>query len=162
VVDAAPVKGDKVARALAVQANFANGMIYAPDRVWSELVITEMEVFPKGRYDDLTDSTTKAIRYLRDNGLMARPPTCPLRSRRRSWVAANRVRPQQSDACGPKRSSRAFNPQVNLTAECHKVDRLGQQRFSAVLLRLTFGLRIAVGRDHDDRDVRACSLRLGQ
>jgi hypothetical protein len=29
-----------------------------------------MEVFPKGRYDDLTDSTTQAIRYLRDNGLL--------------------------------------------------------------------------------------------
>jgi hypothetical protein len=40
------------------------------DRVWSELVITEMEVFPKGRSDDLTDSTTQAIRYLRDNGLL--------------------------------------------------------------------------------------------
>jgi hypothetical protein len=64
---------------------------------------------------------------------MARPPKCPLRNRRRSWVAANRGRPQQSDACGAKRSSRAFNPQVNLTAECYKVDRLGQQRFSAVL-----------------------------
>jgi predicted phage terminase large subunit-like protein len=70
VVDAAPVKGDKVARALAVQANFANGMVYAPDRVWSEMVIMEMEVFPKGRYDDLTDSTTQAIRYLRANGLL--------------------------------------------------------------------------------------------
>jgi hypothetical protein len=42
------------------------------DGVWlaKELVITEMEVFPKGRYDDLTDSTTQAIRYLRDNGLL--------------------------------------------------------------------------------------------
>jgi hypothetical protein len=29
-----------------------------------------MEVFPKGRHDDLTDSTTQAIRYLRDNGLL--------------------------------------------------------------------------------------------
>jgi hypothetical protein len=30
-----------------------------------------MEVFPKGRYDDLTDSTTQAIRYLRDNACCA-------------------------------------------------------------------------------------------
>ena len=29
-----------------------------------------MEVFPKGRYDDLTDSTTQAIKYIRDNGLL--------------------------------------------------------------------------------------------
>jgi phage terminase large subunit-like protein len=45
-------------------------MIYAPNRDSAELVITEMEVFPKGRYDDLTDSTTQAIRYSRDNGLL--------------------------------------------------------------------------------------------
>jgi phage terminase large subunit-like protein len=45
-------------------------MIYAPNRDWAELVITEMEVFPKGRHDDLTDSTTQAIGYLRDNGLL--------------------------------------------------------------------------------------------
>jgi hypothetical protein len=41
-----------------------------PNWVWSELVITEMKVFPKGRYDDLTDSTTQAIKYIRDNGLL--------------------------------------------------------------------------------------------
>jgi phage terminase large subunit-like protein len=34
------------------------------------MVINEMEVFPKDRYDDLTDSTTQAIRYLRDNSLL--------------------------------------------------------------------------------------------
>jgi phage terminase large subunit-like protein len=33
-------------------------------------MIRKWEVFPKGRYDDLTDSTTQAIRYLRDNGLL--------------------------------------------------------------------------------------------
>jgi phage terminase large subunit-like protein len=71
VVDPTPVKGDKLSRALAVQANFANGMIYAPDRDWAELVIKEMSMFPKDKYDDLTDSTTQAIRYLRDNGLLS-------------------------------------------------------------------------------------------
>jgi predicted phage terminase large subunit-like protein len=64
-----PVKGDKVARALAVQPTFAQGLVYAPEREWSELVIAEMEVFPKGARDDLTDSTTQAMRYLRDAGL---------------------------------------------------------------------------------------------
>ena len=39
VVCESPVRGDKVARALSVQANFSNGMIYAPDRDWAELVI---------------------------------------------------------------------------------------------------------------------------
>jgi hypothetical protein len=39
-------------------------------RQWAELVINEMEVFPKHRYDDLTDATTQAIKYIRDNGLL--------------------------------------------------------------------------------------------
>ena len=64
-----PVKGDKVARALAVQPTLSQGLVYAPIREWSDLVIEEMENFPKGRYDDLTDSTTQALRYLRDAGL---------------------------------------------------------------------------------------------
>lgn len=65
-------KGDKVARAHAVVPFFANGLIYAPDREWSDLVIDEMGVFPKGRYDDLTDSATQALRYLRSLGLIQR------------------------------------------------------------------------------------------
>jgi predicted phage terminase large subunit-like protein len=63
------VKGDKLSRALAVQPLFTQGMIYAPARDWSELVITEMSMFPVGRYKDLTDSATQALKYLRDVGL---------------------------------------------------------------------------------------------
>jgi hypothetical protein len=33
-------------------------------------VIDEMELFPKGRYDDLTDSTTMAISFLRSSGIL--------------------------------------------------------------------------------------------
>lgn len=62
--------GDKVARALAVQPSFSQEMVYAPDREWADMVIDEMAVFPKGRYKDLTDSTTQAIKHLRDNGLI--------------------------------------------------------------------------------------------
>lgn len=64
-----PVKGDKVARAYAVQPTFSNGLVYAPEFDWSEMVIEEMEMFPRGKYDDLTDSATQALRYLRDAGL---------------------------------------------------------------------------------------------
>lgn len=64
-----PVRGDKVARALAVQPMFSQGMIFAPARQWAEDVITEMSVFPMGRYDDLTDSATQALLYLRGVGL---------------------------------------------------------------------------------------------
>jgi predicted phage terminase large subunit-like protein len=63
-------KGDKVVRALAAQPTFAQGLVYAPVKDWSQLVIDEMELFPKGRYDDLTDSTTMAVSFLRSSGLL--------------------------------------------------------------------------------------------
>lgn len=65
-----PKKLDKVARALAVQSSFSQEMIYAPDREWADMVIEEMAVFPKGKYKDLTDSATQAIKHLRDCGLL--------------------------------------------------------------------------------------------
>jgi phage terminase large subunit-like protein len=48
---------------------FSQGLIYAPARDWSELAITEISMFPAGRYDDLTDSVPQALKYLRDVGL---------------------------------------------------------------------------------------------
>lgn len=63
------VKGDKWARAIAVQATFSQLQVYAPIRDWSEMVIEEMAVFPKGKYKDLTDSATQAITHLRDIGM---------------------------------------------------------------------------------------------
>lgn len=63
------VSGDKVARALGVQATFAQLLVYAPARDWAEMTIDECAVFPKGKYKDLTDSTTQAIKYLRDTGM---------------------------------------------------------------------------------------------
>lgn len=68
-----PVHGDKRARALAVQPVWSQGMVYAPDRDWAELVIDEMVNFPKGARDDLTDSSTQAVKHLRDVGFAPRP-----------------------------------------------------------------------------------------
>lgn len=64
------VKGSKEARAYAAQPTFSQLLVYAPAREWAELVIDEMEAFPKHKYKDLTDSTTQAIKYLRDSGLL--------------------------------------------------------------------------------------------
>lgn len=63
-------KGDKVARTHAVQPIWANGLIYAPDKEWADLVIDEMAAFPKGARDDLHDTATQAIKHLRDIGLL--------------------------------------------------------------------------------------------
>jgi hypothetical protein len=42
----------------------------APVKDWADLVIGEMSLFPKGKFDDLTDSATQAINYLRANGML--------------------------------------------------------------------------------------------
>jgi predicted phage terminase large subunit-like protein len=66
-------KGDKYARGLAVQPSFSQGMIYAPERDWSfgdGGVVDECAKFPKGLHDDQYDSTTQAIKHLRDTGLL--------------------------------------------------------------------------------------------
>ena len=76
-----PVKGDKVARAQAVVSFFSNEMVFAPAakkedmpgdtllfRDWAQMVIDEMAVFPKGRYDDLTDTMSQALKHLRGAG----------------------------------------------------------------------------------------------
>lgn len=64
-------EGDKVARAYAVQSIFSQGLVYAPDKEWAEMVIKEAETFPKGTRD-LVDSTTQAIKWLRERGLLIR------------------------------------------------------------------------------------------
>lgn len=64
-----PAKGDKVARAYAAVPVFSQLMVYAPDRQWAQDVIDEMAIFPRGKYDDLTDSSTQAINFLRGIGL---------------------------------------------------------------------------------------------
>lgn len=63
---------DKVARAYAVQPTFSNGIIYAPDKTWADKVITQFENFPKVKHDDLVDSSTQALKYLRERGLIRR------------------------------------------------------------------------------------------
>lgn len=81
-------EGDKYARAIAIAHLFADGLIYAPadfddpdasdpdgdlvPREFAQTVMDEMAVFPNGRYRDLTDSTTQALRHLRDKGLAVR------------------------------------------------------------------------------------------
>lgn len=67
-----PGNQDKVARVYSVQPIFSNNQVYAPDKDWSDKVISQCEVFPKGRSDDLVDTVSQALRYLRDNGFLSR------------------------------------------------------------------------------------------
>jgi predicted phage terminase large subunit-like protein len=67
-----PKSQDKLARLYSVQHLFAEGMIFAPDRAWADLVINQVSAFPKGRHDDLVDTVSMGLRHLRDLGLLTR------------------------------------------------------------------------------------------
>ena len=67
-----PKSLDKMARLFSVQHLFEEGIIYAPDKTWADMVITQVGQFPKGKHDDLVDTSSQAIRHLRDIGLLTR------------------------------------------------------------------------------------------
>ena len=69
-----PKGQDKLARLYSCQHIWAEGLIYAPDRTWADMVITQVAGFPHGKHDDLVDTCSQAVRYLRDRGLIIRPP----------------------------------------------------------------------------------------
>lgn len=68
-----PKSQDKLARLYSVQHLFAEGLIYAPNYPWAEMVITQVGTFPKGKHDDLVDTVSMAMRHLRDTGTIFRP-----------------------------------------------------------------------------------------
>lgn len=68
-----PKSQDKLARLYSVQHLFAEGLVYAPIRPWSEMVIAQVGQFPKGKHDDLVDTVSMAMRHLRDTGSILRP-----------------------------------------------------------------------------------------
>jgi phage terminase large subunit-like protein len=47
-------------------------MVWAPDKEWAEMVIRQVSTFPKGKHDDLVDSLSQSLRYLRDTGMLTR------------------------------------------------------------------------------------------
>jgi predicted phage terminase large subunit-like protein len=81
---------DKVARVYSVQPIFANGQVYSPDKDWAEKVISQCETFPKGRRDDLVDTVSQGLRYLRDNGFLARADEVGARVTGEYYVGGNK------------------------------------------------------------------------
>lgn len=79
-------EGDKYARAVAVVHLWADGFVHVPasqhnpkdpdsglfPREWADLVIREMGTFPNGKFRDLADSATQAMKHLRSVGLAVR------------------------------------------------------------------------------------------
>ena len=64
---------DKTARLYSIQHIFSEGLVYAPDKSWADAVITQSASFPKAKHDDLVDTVSMALRYLRKTGMIARP-----------------------------------------------------------------------------------------
>ena len=67
-----PKSQDKMSRLYSVQPIFSEGMVYAPNKQWAEMVIKEVGQFPKGKHDDVVDTVSMALRHLRDMGLLTR------------------------------------------------------------------------------------------
>ena len=67
-----PKGHDKLARVYSIQHLFSEGLIYAPDRAWADMVITQCSVFPKGKHDDLVDTVSMGLKHLREIGLLVR------------------------------------------------------------------------------------------
>jgi len=81
-VQAIDIRGDKWARANALVDMFTDNMIYAPAEItdnddvrfldWADEAIREISSFPRGTHDDIVDSMTLALKFLRDRGLAVR------------------------------------------------------------------------------------------
>ena len=65
---------DKLARLYSIQHLFAEGIVYAPDRAFADMVIQQVSVFPKGKNDDIVDTVSMAVKHFRDRGLLIREP----------------------------------------------------------------------------------------
>ncbi len=59
---------DKVARMQTVVHLFAEGMIWAPDKSWADEMIQQCAMVPRAIHDDLADSMSQALLYLRRAG----------------------------------------------------------------------------------------------
>ncbi len=59
---------DKVARLQTVVHLFAEGLIYAPDKVWADDMIKQCSLVPRAIHDDLADTCSMALIYLRRAG----------------------------------------------------------------------------------------------
>lgn len=70
-VEVVRATGDKWGRLYSIQHVFEAKMVYVPwvepyGYKWVEEIIDQVTIFPRGSHDDLCDSVSQAIRYLRD------------------------------------------------------------------------------------------------
>jgi predicted phage terminase large subunit-like protein len=72
--------GDKTSRAHGVVPIFTDGAVWAPSAIdsdtmftrWADLAIQQCEEFPKSSHNDIVDTITQALNWLRENDLIMR------------------------------------------------------------------------------------------
>lgn len=70
-----PKRLDKIARAHSIVHLFAEGMVWAPETEWARMVIQQcasLRAGGGGSHDDLADTVTQALSWLRTNGIAER------------------------------------------------------------------------------------------
>lgn len=67
-----PTGNDKLARAHAVAPMLAEGLVWRPVTDWSDRVVDQCAIFPRGRHDDLVDCLTHGLRWLREQDVLQR------------------------------------------------------------------------------------------
>jgi predicted phage terminase large subunit-like protein len=68
IIEFDPRRSDKVARLNSVAGLFEQGMIYAPDEPWAQMVIDRLEQFPHGEHDDIPDTVSQGLIHIRRRG----------------------------------------------------------------------------------------------
>lgn len=68
---------DKIARVNSITDLFKSGIVWAPDRRWSQEVIVQANDFPNGRNDDQVDALTLALMRFRQGGFIRLPSDEP-------------------------------------------------------------------------------------
>lgn len=66
-------EGDKVARMHAAVPILSGGLVYAPDRGWSDKVISACASFPMGRDKDFPDTVSMCLTWLRKSDIAQMP-----------------------------------------------------------------------------------------
>lgn len=64
--------GDKTTRGHSIVPMFSDGGVYAPETLWSRLVIDQCALVPKSTHDDLYDTVTQFLWWARDNEILVR------------------------------------------------------------------------------------------
>jgi predicted phage terminase large subunit-like protein len=92
-----PKNLDKWARGMRVQPVFTEGLVYAiTTKEYAKTAIDEMASFPRGKFDDITDSATQALWRLRKNGFLEHVDVARERQVRAQARAGKKTKPKSA------------------------------------------------------------------